>query len=189
MDATPDFGTALVVCEGNEDRGFLEWLIARAGLINVAVRAAGSKDASVDELSVLALDPTIPPPVRRVAAIFDADDALDARRRSVIDRLRRAAPDLPLDSYMFPDDASAGELEDLCLAACRDMTRVECARAYAECLLQEGYRDFKKSKLTVSAYVVANRRDSRSISQAARREEFDFDHPDVQKLVAFLRNL
>lgn len=41
----------------------------------------------------------------------------------------------------------------------------------------------------MTAYVAAPRRDSRSISYAAQRSEFVFEHPDIQKLVAFLRSL
>lgn len=177
----------LILCEGKEDEAFLRWLADFGGIGGLIIRGVGGKDVSVATIRAFIQDPAFGDGPAVVAAIFDADSRPGSRRTSILRRLERAAPELEHRVYLLPDDESIGELEDLCLMACRDTVRLACADGLVKCLETNGYSEFSKSKLKLLAYVSASKGERRSIEFAAKGGQFDASHPIVQKLLAFLK--
>ena len=178
----------LVLCEGKDDEGFLKWVAEAACIDGLVIHEVGGKDASVAKFRAFVQDPVFESGPAIVIVVFDADDKPQARRTSILRRLESAAPNTKHRIYLFPDNAGRGDLEDLCLKASVDTIRLQCADALAKCLETNGYKSFKRSKLTLLAHIAATNLERRSIEYAARDGQFDPNHKLIKKLASFLKD-
>lgn len=186
MDRAHGEARTLILCEGKEDEAFLNWIIDFAGIQGLVIRGVGGKDASTASFQAFVQDPVFGAAPELVAVVFDSDENPSETRESIQRRLNQSAPSSRHRIYLFPDDEAEGELEDLCLAACCDSVRLQCAESLVTCLETNGYQEFKRSKLKLLAYIAATKLERRSIEYAAKDGQFDPHHPLVQKLASFV---
>ena len=186
MERAHGAARALILCEGKDDEAFLNWIVDIAGIEGLVIHGVGGKDAPSASFQAFVQDPVFGAGPELVAVVFDSDENPCETRDSIQKRLDQSAPSSKHRIYLFPDDEGQGELEDLCLAACRDSVRLQCAESLVTCLETNGYQEFKRSKLKLLAYIAATKLERRSIEYAAKDGQFNPRHPLVQKLASFV---
>jgi hypothetical protein len=137
-----------------------------------------------------------------LAVTRDADEDVGGAFQSVCDGLRSAGFDLPstpgtwtngkvrIGTFIFPDCASKGMLETLCLNSVADDPAMKCVDSYFECVQREASRTPGKvwksrAHAWLSSQVVPDKR----LGEAAEAGYWPFDHPAFSELRRFLQQL
>jgi len=208
-------GPYLFLVEGQDEVEFFSALLRHTDIGGVQVVGLGGKDQFPRLFP--GVHPQLDH-VRAYAVIRDADTSAKDAFDSVKGVLQKHGEPCPTRSgcfistrgvgrrvgiYILPGKADRGMLEDLCLATVRDHAAMPCVDRFVDCLKESlptrpaksvakpGKTYFPKnaSKARAMAFLAAMHDEVHRVGEAAQRSCWDFDHPCLSELKAFLQVL
>ena len=199
----------LLVVEGNDDRNFFQALVAHLSVDDVSVRPYGGTGELKRYLRTL-VAATGFDKLRSLGIVRDANGCAKSAFQSVQSGLRNA--DLPVPPevaqrceatdpvtngqkpltvsvFVLPDCENPGSLETL-LYQTLDSEIDRCINEFLKCASDvDGDQPKNEDKARVFAYLATREEPRHSVGVAARRGVWDFDHPALKDLIAFVRGL
>lgn len=201
-----------IVCEGADDRAFLQRLCRAEGLDEFQVgcpqgadgRCEG-KDQFGKRIDAVRVGATVP--LRGIVIVADCDDDPTDRFRNAQKHLRNKklqAPQAPLsisedkDGFrtaivLVPFDGSHGGLETVLLQCCDQITaHVPCVDTFCQCVGAPA-KQLDADKVRLRTLIVALRPDDPGLALSSwvtdTNRPFPLPHPALDPLVAFLRQV
>lgn len=146
--------SAIVLCEGKEDKQVLECLLADMGIDQVEVRKYEGKDNLRQALKLLIKSPEFTRgQYTRILVTRDADEDWDSAWASMRDTIQNVFKiqlndaiewvpineDTQITAWVFPGHGQKGMIETLCLDVARQTNpeAFECLDQYTDCLQQK----------------------------------------------------
>lgn len=192
----------LLLGEGVEEVRFFKALLTHLSLTGIQVAQTGGKGHRMHEF--LRALPSFPgfSSLTALGVTRDADDdpgkAFQSVRNSLIDS-GMDAPEEPLIAssgkprvsvFIFPDCASSGMLESLCLEAVSENPAVKCVDAYFDCVKREtGQVPTNMWKARTHAWLASRAKPDKRLGEAAEAGDWPFDNAAFNQLSRFLRSL
>jgi len=203
-------GPNLLLVEGRDEVEFFKALLRHMEIQGAQILDVGGKDRFPGAFPAvyLHLDK-----VRVYAIVRDAEVSAQNTFKSVGGVLRRhgepfpkrnrefaVKPGIPrkVGVYILPGDADRGMLEDLCLATVGDHPAMPCVKAFMDCLEAvlprksvrassgRGYFPRNPTKARALAFLAAMSDEVHHVGEAAQQGCWNFDHPCLDGLKAFL---
>ncbi len=204
----------VLLVEGKDEVNFFNALLKHWGIEGVTVQEVGGKDKVPTEIQSFLL--TFGGQVKGYAIIRDADRDSGAAFQSVVSLLQKQGEPFPesiggygenaarrVGVFIMPGNQDEGMLEDLCLQTVAEHPVMACAERYFSCLgenlvslapdqpKQPGQHYFPKnpSKAKAQAFLAGMHGTFASVGVAALNGCWNFDHPALDDLKAFLTGL
>ncbi len=196
----------LLFVEGADEFNFFDKLLNHIDLHDVQTIVTGGKTrfSSDDGFEAITALPGYEN-VTALAVIRDADSDANNAFRSVANTLEKFKLPVPENAGMFfqgetkkvgiyiiPDGTAPGMLEDLCLEIVKEEPVMHCVEQYIACVRKNADRkQFPKNekKAKIQAYLAGMHEIVNSLGLGAQKGYWDFNHPSLNKLKAFLENL
>lgn len=205
----------VLLVEGQDEVRFFDAFLRHLGLTEVQVVEVGGKDKFLQEFPAFLNDPGFSS-IRSYAIIRDADRDASKTFQSICGLLGKYDHPVPRRSgqfesrgsqkvgvFVIPGNREEGILEDLCLQTVQDHPAVSCVDRFIECLgsvlekkvagqpVVEGKAYFPKneSKARVLAFLAGMHKTVNKLGEAADQGCWQFDHPALDELRAFLQEL
>jgi hypothetical protein len=153
-------------------------------------------------LRLIRNDPGFGTQVLALGIIRDAEASASSAHQSVCSALNRAGLPEPTQSFVsvagpprvsifcFPDCASPGMLEDLCLQAVIKDVAISCVNDFFDCLKQQGAASpTPLAKARLQAFLASRPRPGLLLGQAAADNHFPWQNPAFDYLKHFLHSL
>lgn len=201
---------AVLACEGVDDAEFFRRMLDYLRISGVSIRTYDGKSRLPTFLLGLR-DSTEFESVRAVGIVRDADSNALSTFQSMADRLRRLKLPCPqraggfqssiceidgivrtVGVFVMPDGSSAGELEDLCLAAIGADASLTCVQEYLECVHARtgvacAEKDLAKARL--NAWLSSRQNPSLRLGHAVAARDIPPDSPVFAPIRRFLTQL
>lgn len=202
----------LLLVEGKDEVSVFEKLLPALGINDVQVINCGGKDTFKSNFPSLIKTPGFSE-VITYAIIQDADHSAASRFESIQHYLRENQQPVPeqigeieannsvrVGIYLCPGEARAGMLENKFLDTLKDTPICACVEAYVQTLTEScptseaGSKGVfglpnNLAKAKTLATLVATKDPCTSLGLAAQQGYWNFDHPSMQDLGDFLRQL
>lgn len=204
--------SALVFCEGKEDRLVFEKLAALEGLEDVSFEDYGGKNNLVNQLKALQKRKDFAQNQIRVIAITrDADDSHDTAWQSLCGSAQSAFgvsltvpgqivsmpgrhpkdPAIGVTGWVLPGNRQPGMLESLCLESVSGQPAYHCLAEYVSCL-EKTTDAALHPKAMFHAWVVSHtdfKDKDYNIATAVKEDRFAWSDSAFDELRAFLKSL
>lgn len=191
----------LLIGEGKDEQNFLNALLKHLGIADIQVEEYGGKNKLSQYLAEFGKRPGRSK-VRAIGITRDVDKSLTQDFQSVCQILTSfqfsvpanpgdiAPGKLAIGVFMFPDNARAGILEDLCLAAAQGDPSLACVDEFFQCVSDKTVRKpVPQAKARLHAWLSSQERPDLRLGEAAFRDWWPWDHAAFEPLRQFLRSL
>lgn len=191
-------GRHLLLVEGQDDRRFWDSFLRHHGRVSIQVVEYGSTSELRREFPAIVRIPGF----RRLDWLGIAQDA-DADPQAALDRIRTALQkeELPIPrraweltpgtpsvaTFILPGPDQIGDLETLIWQTVEDVKRAHCVTSFLSCLTSAGVEmPQPTSKARTFSYLAACNPPGNRLGEAMQAGFFDFDHPQLAKLLRLL---
>jgi hypothetical protein len=191
-----------LLVEGRSPELFFQHLLPKIGLVGIQLQNFGGLAELPRFLRLLRNDAGFSTVVTSLGIARDAEASATAAHQSICRALRAAGlpePPQPLvgaagppkvSVFLFPDCASAGMLEDLCIQAISGDPAVRCLDDYFDCLNKQGIpTPSPLPKARLQAFLASRARPGLLLGQAAAAGYFPWQHPAFDPMKQFLHAL
>ncbi|MFL5241496.1 MAG: DUF3226 domain-containing protein [Gemmataceae bacterium] len=188
-----------LLVEGKSPELFIGAMLPSIGLSDIQIHDFGGIGDLRTFLKLLKNDPGFGTQVMALGIIRDAEGSSSSAHQSVCSALKAAGlpePPKPLFScggkprvsaFFFPDCASPGMLEDLCLQAVAKDPAINCVDDYFDCLRKQSVASpTPLAKARLQAFLASRSRPNLQLGQAAAASYFPWQDPAFDLLKHFL---
>jgi 5S rRNA maturation endonuclease (ribonuclease M5) len=205
----PDI-SAIVLCEGRDDKQVLECLLTDMEINHVGVLKYSGKDKLREALKLLRKSPEFTRgEYKRILVTRDADEDWDSAWTSMRDTIQQVFSiqlndanewvslneDSEIAAWVFPGRGRGGMIETLCLDVARQMNpeAFECLDQYADCLQQKHQATLhEKARFeiwSIAAQTFDAPRRRISMDLVIKRLPFDWKHEKFSEIREVLKTL
>jgi hypothetical protein len=191
----------VLLVEGKDAFYFFKALLRHLQLLSqIEVRNYGGVD-DLDFLQTLRITDGFDS-VTSLAITRDAEADSAGAFTSTCEILRQAGFDIPLRSmistvgspkisvFILPDCINNGSLETLCMQTVADDPAIPCVNQFFQCIQNNGLPAPRNMlKANVHAFLSSRETPNLLLGQAAHRGYWQWDHPVLEPLKEFLRNI
>jgi hypothetical protein len=192
-------GPRQLLVEGRSPELFFEAMFPAIGLTNIQLQNFGGIGDLSRFLRLIRNDPGFGTLVLAIGIIRDAEANASSAHQSVCSALNSAGLPEPIQPFVsvagpprvsifcFPDCASPGMLEDLCLQAVIKDSAIPCVNDFFDCLKRQGTAiPTPLAKARLQAFLASRPRPGLLLGQAAADNYFPWQDPAFDHLKHFL---
>ncbi len=175
----------LLLAEGLDDKNFLDALVQFLKIDTIQITQYRGKNNLRSFLKTLMVTPGFDE-LESIGITRDADDSYTSALQSVNDAIQAQNFSIKISTFILPDRASPGMLEDLCIATLA-IDELQCIDQYLECMqVYKGSLPRNLSKAKIYAWLATQSKPEIRLGEAALDRYFDFNHSAFSPLKAFI---
>ncbi len=196
----------LLLVEGRDEVNLFDPLLKHSlgttGKRDIQIIDAGGKHRFRNNLAAIAAAARVPPPLRAIGAVRDADDNARSAFQSICYALRDAGYEPPsahgavsdgnprVGVFILPDGAGTGAVETLCRQSVTGDKASRCVEAFIDCLKERRVLcPRNEDKTFAHAYLAAGKDPVARVGEGARQGVWDFGSEAFAEMSDFLREL